>query len=57
MKKSIWVIHFIANCKDCDWHNENYKNGQALSAKHAKKYRHLIHYVISLAGKYNGKIN
>lgn len=55
MKKEIWRIHFIANCQDCDWHDEHYKNGQALAAKHAKKYKHLVHYEIGLAGNYNGK--
>ena len=55
IKKSLWVIHLIAHCKDCDWKNENYKNGQALAAIHAKKNRHLVHYEIGFVGEYDGR--
>ena len=56
MKKTIWVIHLIAECQDCDWHCENYKNGQAQAAVHAKKHKHLVHYEIGLCGDYDGKV-
>jgi hypothetical protein len=55
MKKSIGVVHFIADCQDCDWHCENHINGQAQAAKHAKNKRHTVHYEIGLAGDYKGK--
>lgn len=55
MKKTIWVTHFIADCLDCDWHNELHKNGQALAAIHAKKHKHTISYEIGLHGTYDGK--
>lgn len=57
MKKEIWVVHFVGNCRDCTWHNENYVNGQALAAKHAKKHKHLVEFEIGLCGKYKVKID
>ena len=55
MKKEIWVIHVLAECQDCGKQFENYKNGQALAAKHAKHYQHLVTGEIGLAFNYNGK--
>lgn len=57
MKKATWKIHTIGTCQDCGAQFDNYKNGQALAAKHAKKYRHLVTGEIGLAFEYNGKIN
>jgi len=37
MKKKTWKVHTIAKCEDCGKEFDNYKNGQALAAQHAKK--------------------
>jgi hypothetical protein len=55
MKKSFGVVHCIADCIDCGWHTESYKNGQAIAAKHAKKYKHKVIVDIGLAGTYDGR--
>ena len=55
MKKSIWVVHVLAECKDCSWETKNYKNGQAIAAIHAKKHGHLVHYEVGLCGDYDGR--
>ncbi len=31
MKKKTWKIHTIAECRDCGWRTENYKNGQGIA--------------------------
>jgi len=36
MEKKFGVTHAIAECEDCEWRNEGYKNAQATAAKHAK---------------------
>lgn len=55
MKKSISVVHIFAECEDCGKSFENYKNGQALAAKHAKKYKHKVRGDIGLAFVYDGR--
>jgi hypothetical protein len=55
MKKETWKIHTIAKCKDCGKEFDNYKNGQALAAQHAKKYKHFVRGEIGLAFEYDGK--
>jgi hypothetical protein len=55
MKKTIGVVHVIAECKDCDWRTESYKNGQAIAAKHAKKYEHVVIVDVGLVVEYDGK--
>lgn len=55
MRKGIWVTHIFATCEDCGKAFENYKNGQALAAKHAKKYKHKVTGDIGLAFEYDGK--
>ena len=55
MKKTIGVVHIIAECKDCDWRTESHKNGQAIAAKHAKKYKHLVTVEIGIVVEYDGK--
>jgi len=54
MQKSIGVVHFIAECKDCGWNTQSYKNGQALAAKHAKHYKHEALFEVGLSGFYDG---
>jgi hypothetical protein len=56
MIKKIWKVHTIAECQDCGEKFENYKNGQALAAKHAKRYKHLVTGEVGLAFEYNGKL-
>jgi hypothetical protein len=56
MKKAIWKVHVIATCEDCGKEFQNYHNGQALAAQHAKKYGHVVCGEVGLAFKYDGKI-
>lgn len=55
MKKNIWVVHVLAECKTCGKLFEDYKNGQALAAKHAKKYEHFVTGELGLAFQYDGR--
>ena len=55
MKKTIGVVHVIAECKECEWRTESYKNGQAIAAKHAKKYEHVVIVDVGLVVEYDGK--
>jgi len=55
MKKATWKVHAIAQCEDCGKEFQNYKNGQALAAQHAKKYKHVVNGEVGLAFKYDGK--
>ena len=55
MKKSIGVNHCIANCLDCDWSAQNYKNAQAIAAIHAKKYRHKVNGDVGIGFTYDGR--
>lgn len=55
LKKSISVVHVLAECEDCGKQFENYKNGQALAAKHAKDKKHKVTGDIGLAFVYDGR--
>lgn len=55
MKKRVWKVHTIGTCQDCGKNFDNYKNGQALAAKHAKDHKHLVHGEIGLAFRYDGR--
>lgn len=55
MKKSIGVVHAIGKCEDCGKEFTGYKNAQALSAQHAKKYKHCVSGEVGLVFKYDGK--
>ena len=55
MKRSYGVVHAIAECEDCGIQFQNYKNAQALSAKHAKKYSHRVVGEVCNAFSYNGR--
>jgi hypothetical protein len=55
MIKKAWVTHVNATCEDCGAEFMNYKNGQALAAKHAKKYSHLVRGEVALAFEYDGR--
>jgi hypothetical protein len=54
MKKSARVVHVMARCQDCDKSFDSYTNGQALAAKHAKKYKHTVTGEVGIAFKYEG---
>ena len=49
------MIHCIANCVDCSWTAENYKNAQVIAAKHAKKYGHKVLVEYAISGYYDGR--
>lgn len=34
------VVHGMARCLDCPWHNENYKNALATAKRHAQAHGH-----------------
>ncbi|MDD5327440.1 MAG: hypothetical protein PHY02_06455 [Phycisphaerae bacterium] len=36
IKRSFGVVHATAECEDCGWRNEQYKNAQATAAIHAR---------------------
>lgn len=50
------VCHVLAKCEDCDWRTEDYKNGQAMAAKHAKLWKHKVHVDVGLVFEYDGRI-
>ena len=56
MKKHFGKTHTIAHCQDCDWGTEEYKNGQAIAAIHAKKHKHKVHVEVGMSGYYDGHI-
>ena len=56
IKKSIGVVHAVAECEDCGKVFENYKNAQALAAIHAKKYHHKISGEVGIFFVYDGRI-
>ena len=55
MKKTTGVVHAVAHCEDCGWEATNYKNAQALGAKHAKTHKHLVLVEVGLASEYDGR--
>ena len=56
MKKQLGKVHTIAQCRDCEWRSEHYKNGQAIAAKHAKHHKHKVSIEVGLAGYYDGRV-
>ena len=56
MNKKGGVIHVVAECEDCDWRTEEYKNGQAIAAKHAKSKNHKVRVEVGLVFEYDGRI-
>jgi len=57
VKKATWLTSAIFECRDCDKAFDNYKNAQALAAKHAKKYSHFVSGEIVLHSEYDGRNN
>lgn len=54
MTKTVGVIHCIAQCDTCGKQWENYKNAQAIEAKHAKLYGHIVRVDVGIIITYNG---
>ena len=54
--KTTWVVHAIAECTVCGVRYENYKNAQALAAKHAKQTGHVVTGEVGLAFEYPRKL-
>lgn len=54
MKKNVGIIHGIARCETCGVLNGHYRNMQALAAKHAKHYGHIVHGEVGLSYDYDG---
>ena len=50
--KTTSVVHAIGTCTVCGKEFTNYKNAQALSAKHAKHTGHIVKGEIGLAFEY-----
>lgn len=55
LKRHFGVVHGLANCEDCGWQYEGYKNAQALAAKHAKRHGHKVLVEVGLSGYYDGR--
>jgi hypothetical protein len=53
MKYIYSPVAIEVECQDCDWKTESYKNGQALAAKHAKKYGHAVKGTLHIYFVYN----
>ena len=53
-KKGGKVVHAIAECLDCDWRNEGYRNAQATAVIHAKTFGHTVHCEIGINFEYKG---
>jgi len=57
VKKQFGVVSAIAECQDCDWRTEAYKNAQATAAIHAKSKGHKVIVETTMGGYYNGRSN
>jgi len=54
VRRSYGVVHGLAECRDCDWNTESYKNAQALAARHARHYGHRVVGELGIAFEYTG---
>ena len=57
IKKKYGIIHGIAECEDCNWKTASYKNVQAISATHARKYNHKVIGDLGITFEYDGRQN
>ena len=55
MQRSFGITSAIAECLDCSWHCENYKNAQAVAARHAEHHKHKVRVEVVMSGHYDGK--
>lgn len=53
LTKRCGVVHAVFECEDCGKQFENYKNAQALAAKHAKQTGHYVSGEVGIAVWYN----
>ena len=53
MKRKAGVVHCIAECRTCGKSWTNYKNAQAVGARHAKLTGHTVDVEVGLAIQYN----
>ena len=47
------VVHGIAECDDCCWKTESYKNAQAIAKIHAKRYGHKVRGELGISFEYD----
>ena len=57
MIKKIGVVHCIAKCDDCGKEWMNYKNAQAVAARHAKAYGHTVRGEVGIVFEYGSNEN
>lgn len=55
MKYSYGVVAAQAECLDCSWKTESYKNAQAIAKIHAQKHGHKVRGDLSIAFHYDGR--
>lgn len=48
------VVHGLAQCDDCGWSTQSYKNAQALAARHARAHGHKVRGELGIAFSYTG---
>lgn len=49
------VVHGVMRCQDCGWETYSYKNAQAISKIHAKKYHHRVEGELGISLVYDGR--
>jgi len=55
MRRRSGVVHAMAECEDCGWTTEFYKNALANGAQHARRTGHTVHVEQAIAVTYNPK--
>ena len=55
MKKSFGVVHGIAECRDCEWSTQAYKNAQANASRHAVAKGHRVEGEVGCAYVYDAR--
>lgn len=57
MKKHAWFYCGFAECKDCGWKSDSYKNLLGISAIHARRYKHKVAVDLGFAAEYDGSVD
>jgi hypothetical protein len=47
-----WLIHYLAECQDCDWSTDDYIDGPRKASDHARKTGHEVHAEAGYAIRY-----
>ena len=55
MYREFGITSALAQCRDCSWQSESYKNAQAIAARHAKAHKHKVSVEVTMSGFYDGK--